>query len=136
MPFRKVTIIGIMNFSLILFMFTGCSLFMTETEWNYYLMRPHSVLSIESGGVRTPIVFKISSSLNTPCNEYSHSDIDQDNFDISVKFYQKSEKSIRCTAVMVDTVIHWGFMPESAGEYRFHFWKSDSTSLDTAVVVR
>lgn len=99
-------------------------------------MYPHSVLSIESGEARTPIVFEIASFFNTPCDEYSHSDINQDDFDISIKFYQKSEKGGRCTQVVVDTEIRWGFMPESAGEYRFHFWQSDSASLDTTVVVR
>jgi len=121
---------------IILSMLFGCSIFPTDTEYSYYPMRPYSVLDIESGERRTPIVFRLSSSLNTPCNEFSHSDIVQNYHDILVRFFQREEKDIHCTQVGVDTVITWGYIPLSAGQYRFHFWQSDSTSLDTTVLIR
>ncbi len=121
---------------MILSILIGCSLFPNDTEYDYYPMRPSGVLSIESGQVRIPISFRLSSAFNSPCEEYSHSDIKQDYHDISVKFCQRSEKGSRCSAVMVDTEIIWGFLPLSTGEYRFHFWQSDSTGLDTTVLIR
>ncbi len=114
----------------------GCSLFPNGTDWIYHPMYPHEILTIESGGAGTEMSFEIASFLNTPCHKYSHADVKQDNFDIFVEFYQKQKREAICTQVIVDTRINWSINMRSPGEYRFHFWQSDSTSLDTIVIVQ
>ncbi len=115
---------------------SGCSIFGHGTEWRYSPMYPDSLTISGSMIVNDRILFEFDSSLNTPCNEYSHAELKRIANDIYVRFYQRSEKSAICTMVMVPAQISWSYTPLMPGDYRFHFWQFDSTSFDTTVTVQ
>lgn len=115
--------------------FSGCSIFGHGTEWTYSPMYPDSLTISGSMIVNDRILFELDSAFNSPCNEYSHAELKQNANDIYVKFYQRRDKSTICATVMVPTQISWSYTPLMPGDYRFHFWQSDTTSLDTTVTV-
>jgi hypothetical protein len=117
-------------------LFAGCSLFPHDSDYEYYTMYPQEVAAADHGGIGDDISFEIESAFNSSCGEYSHAEIRRSNFDLFVKFYQRRKRETVCATVMVPTRIRWRYNPVTAGEYRFHFWRSDSTSLDTTILVR
>lgn len=118
------------------FLFLGCSLFPHASDYDYYPMYPGEISSVEHGGIGQSISFEIESAFNSSCGEYSHAEIRKSDFDLFVKFYQREKRETICATVMVPTQIHWRFNPITAGEYNFHFWRSDSTSLDTTIIIQ
>lgn len=115
---------------------SGCGLFSDGIDWRYSPMRPHQILSIETAPYPENVNFEIASSLSTPCHEYSHAELRHEGLDIFVKFYQRVDTEVRCTENLVDTEFIWNLRPGLRGEYTFHFWRSDSTSLDTTIIIR
>lgn len=114
---------------------SGCSIFGDGTDWIYSPMYPDSLTISGSMRVNDSILFELDSFLSTPCDEYSHAELKRDANDIYVRFYQRRDKSTMCITVIVPTQISWSYTPLMPGDYRFHFWQSDTTSLDTTVTV-
>ena|GEM_PF-2722296 len=136
MTFKVKTIPALILLFLLAFIFFNCSIFDHGTEWVYYTMYPHAILNVDSGGIGRKVYFELASAFNSSCDEFSHAVVREENKDYLVKFFQRHKRDARCLTVMIDTQIRWSFTPLSPGEYRFHFWQSDSTSLDTTIVIR
>jgi hypothetical protein len=82
------------------------------------------------------IEFEVKSWAGNACWSYSHLEITSHRFDVYVKpFAKRDSRQIVCFAVIVHFDMPGYFTPLLPGDYRFHFWQSDTTSFDTTVTV-
>lgn len=114
----------------------SCSLLSKDSKWTYGPMIASEISKIEIDSARGIAEFQIKSAFNSGCSEFSHVESASENNYRFVKFYQKRERDRYCTTEMVDTEIIWIADGLSPGQYKFHFWRSDSTSLDTTIVLQ
>jgi hypothetical protein len=54
---------------------------------------------------------------------------------VFIKTFAISEGSSVCPAVCVEYQIPINIDLQTSGSYTFHFWKSDSTSIDTTLII-
>jgi hypothetical protein len=83
------------------------------------------------------ITYEVKSYLPNSCWKYSHIGLSSSDFDVYVTLYMKRDPRDQiCLDVITPVDIEGNFLPEVEGEYTFHFWRSDTSSLDTNVIVR
>ncbi|UCE67420.1 MAG: hypothetical protein JSU85_05235, partial [Candidatus Zixiibacteriota bacterium] len=84
-----------------------------------------------------PIVFTIKSYLHNSCWKFSRLRIVSSGFDVYVTPYRKRLIEERACLEVITGVAEEGvFIPVFPGEYKFHFWRSDTLALDYTVDVR
>lgn len=94
----------------------------------------------------TLIVEKVSTNSNSisltaiaewgsSCGSFSHLVVSQNNKDISITVYGKEPIDAVCLAVMSSFAAPVEIIVDSPGKYNFHFWQTDSTSLDTTITL-
>jgi hypothetical protein len=55
--------------------------------------------------------------------------------DVFIKTFAVADGSTACPAVCVYTETQVSIMPLSVGSYTFHFWKSNTSSIDTTLII-
>lgn len=55
--------------------------------------------------------------------------------DVFIKTFSVSDRSAACPAVCVEAKTPIKITLQSSGNYNFHFWKSDTTSIDTTLTL-
>ena len=117
--------------------FSGCGLLTSDPDWIVGKLHSREVEIPPEASLGEPIVFIVKSSFSNPCWKFNGFVITQSGFDVIVTPYKKiPNKSQICSAVMVDVSEGGRFRPVIPGEYRFHFWRADTLSLDYVVTVR
>jgi len=114
----------------------GCSLFEDEVEWLRMAAPVDSVAIPDTVSLGERITFRMVFQLNDSCWKFSHLEVVHTDFDIWVRGHAKRDPGLLCFPVLLSFDTTASFLPVSTGDYQFHFWQSDSSSLDTIVVVR
>jgi len=120
---------------LILLITISCGIL--SSDWTYAPMRAQEILSItDSVDHRQRIEFTVLSSFNNSCYEYGYMDIYMNETEINIGFAQKklSNDDI-CLMVVESYEINESISITIPGQYNLHFWRTDSTSIDTVVTV-
>ncbi len=131
--FRFILISSILSGTVFI---SGCSLFEDNHGRGIRPMYPVSVSIEQTGSPDHLITFTIESNLNDGCSLYSHATTIRDGYDVYIGLFQKRDSQLYCTDAIVRTTVICNYNPPAGGDYKFHFWRSDSTSLDTVVMVR
>jgi hypothetical protein len=97
---------------------------------------PHAIENTAVQGLN--IAFQVVCVVGDPCWFPSHNEFATKNNgqDIYVSVYAKRDKKAVCPQVIsiIKPIVKYSV--KTVGEYRFHFWKSDTTTMDTTIVVR
>ncbi len=117
------------------FITAGCSLFDDEIEWMKMSVPADSVVISDSVALGQSIDFEVTGTVPDIAWKSSHFEIQQSNFDVWVRL--RAKRNPKLCSHFIPRLIHveGSFLPHSVGNYRFHFWQSDTTSLDTTAVV-
>ncbi|GAH44286.1 unnamed protein product [marine sediment metagenome] len=97
--------------------------------------RPYEVIIPDTVQLGQNISFEVICVVGNPCYMFSHLDINSQYYDVFVKIYAKIDPEAICPEVVDSIKASGSYKPLSEGDYNFHFWQSDSASLDTTVVV-
>jgi hypothetical protein len=117
--------------------FCGCGLLGSDSEWEEEKMYTDTVEIPSDGQVGEPINFIASSVFGDDCWEFSRFNISPSGFDVYVTPYaRRPAKRVICATVMTTVSGEGQFTPHVPGVYRFHFWRSDTLSLDYTATVR
>jgi hypothetical protein len=115
----------------------GCERSVKNTEWVEEKMYTKEVDLPPNGQVDDPINFTVTSTFGDDCWEFSRFSVIPSGSDVYVTPYAKHlVKRLICATVMTDVSGEGRFTPRIPGEYRFHFWRSDTLSLDYTVIVQ
>ncbi len=122
---------------LLLPVFGGCGLLVDDPEWIEEKMYTTEAELPPDARMGEPIVFTVKSYLHNSCWEFSRLRTVSSGFDIFVTPYRKCLIEERVCFEVITGVAEEGiFTPVFPGEYRFHFWRSDTLALEHIVVVR
>lgn len=117
--------------------FSGCGLLGIDNDWIVEKMHTQEAEIRPEASLGEPIVFIVKSSFSNSCWKFNRFAIEQSGFDVMVTPYKKlPNKSTVCFDVMVDVSEAGQFTPVIPGEYRFHFWRADTLTLEYTVIVR
>lgn len=95
------------------------------------------VISVKEINARNNIVSILAvASWSDGCGSFSHYSVNSNNKDISIVIYVNKPSELACPAVMISFDAPIDIVVDGAGDYNFHFWQTDSTSLDTTFTVR
>ena len=116
--------------------FFGCSLFQEDDEIEYI----EAVVGVDSIHINNisnmTVWFAVFCTVGDPCWEFWKHDESKIGSDIYVKVYARRDRSLVCLDVIglikVPLIINVG----SAGDYYFHFWQTDTSSLDTTISIQ
>ena len=117
-----------------LLLITNCNLF-KDRDWMIRPAYPYEVIIPDTVQLGQDISFEVICEVGNPCYLFSHLDINSQDYDVFVKIYAKIDPHAICICVVDSIKATGSFKPTSEGNYYFHFWQSDSSSLDTTVVV-
>lgn len=122
---------------LLVAIFCSCERSVKNPEWVEEKMHTDEVELPPNGHVGEPINFIATSIFGDDCWEFSRFNIIPSGLDIYVTPYAKRlAKEIACATVMTAVSGEGQFTPAVPGEYRFHFWQSDTQTLDYTVIVQ
>jgi hypothetical protein len=124
---------------LLIVLFCGCGLLMNDHEWIEEKMYTTVAELPPDAGIGEPIVFNAKSYLANSCWKFSHLRTVSSGFDVYVTLYMKrSIEETICLEYITGVAKEGQFTPVFPGEYRFrfHFWRSDTSTLEHTVVVR
>jgi hypothetical protein len=120
---------------LLVAIFYGCGLL--ESDWIVERMRTQDVEIPPEVNMGESIVFTVDSYLPDTCWKFRRLRIISSGFDVYVTPYMmRSRNETICFLVCTPIAEEGVFTPVFPGEYRFHFWHSDTLSLDYTVIVR
>lgn len=71
-----------------------------------------------------------------PCWELTGADVKQASRDFSVKVRARREKSKICIAIPARLEIPVRLRVQQAGDYELRFWRSDTSRLDTTLMIQ
>ncbi len=112
----------------------GC---LTDSDDDEYLLRPVPVDSVRNARVSPhSVTFDVFGTVADPCWQFNWAEIWRRAEDISVKIHAKRKRAAMCPQVLTVLKTRVQIPVTGAGTYEFHFWASDSASVDTTVVVR
>lgn len=123
-----------MKWILILFavIFSSCSIWEDEKE----ISQPFAVESITVNNVsRTGISLTAYNSCGSMCWKRTFVESRVNGFEVFVKTVAVFNEYTACPAVCVGTETPVFIKISSNGTYNFHFWQSDTTTLDTIITV-
>jgi hypothetical protein len=101
------------------------------------ITRAMPVSAIENiGKNKRQASFTVTVSTPNPCWEFHEAQIDKSENEVWVKIIGSIDEDINCIQILgqFTTTINVNF--SSPGEYLIHFWKSDTTSIDTTITVK
>jgi len=99
-----------------------------------YYEGPATVYKIEILGLTNKKIELIAyGGVPTPCHYYLTTELSQENNDYYIKIYSRYEGE-PCIAV-ISTIEVPVTINVQSGEKVFHFWQSDTTSLDTTITI-
>ena len=131
---KQVPLLFALGSFLILAALSGC-----DTSTNYY--RPDAgfyelkVSSIDSIAIQSDEVrLGVTVRLPSPCYQYNHRNVFIHRNDIDVVIYGRRANRT-CAQVVTSTRLDIGFEKPRPGTYKLHFRGTDSTSMDTTLVV-
>lgn len=79
-------------------------------------------------------IFTVSCAIPTPCWEFHSYDVITSNNDYYITFYVKSTDQSVCPQYISSLNAYYNVDVNESGEYRFHFYKTDSSSIDTTIL--
>lgn len=113
----------------------GCSLFTEEERIDYI----EAVVSVDSIRVEKivdkGVGFTAFCTVSDPCWEFWKYDKDIIEFDVYIKIYARRDSRLFCPQVIWSIEVPLFVRVGSFGRYHFHFWQTDSSSLDTTIVI-
>jgi hypothetical protein len=95
---------------------------------------PQSIKQITVSG--KTINLTVVCQIPTPCYDYYNYNETSDNKHYYIKFFAKHDKQNVCPQVISSLDASYQKTVPQPGEYTFHFIRTDSTSLDTMIVIR
>ena len=126
----KMNIVTTILFLLIII---GCDL-LDNPEDETYLEGPAKVYNIEILGLtNNKIEFNVFAIVPTPCNYHSKTEKHRDKDDYYIKIFSRYDGE-PCTGNLWTIEVYVSVIT-SSGEIDFHFWYSDTTSLDTTITI-
>lgn len=81
------------------------------------------------------IEFTASNSCGSMCWKRTYFEKTISGNDIYIKTFATMDGSLVCTAVCVSVDVPINITLSSPGSYNFHFWKSDTSSIDTTIIM-
>ncbi len=121
----------------LMFVFASISFYSCDDEVSYdTIKRKARTLSIEkitTGSYNISIV--AISEWNNGCGSFSHYTVFENQNDIIITIYGEEPKNATCTQAFIQFEAPVEIIVDGPGKYYLHFWQSDSTSLDTAIVL-
>jgi hypothetical protein len=122
---------------LLIAIFCGCGLLGSDSDWIEERMYTQEAELPPYARLGRPIVFTVHSYLPNTCWHFSRLQVASSGFDVYVTPYKKrSPEDIVCLEVITGVIEEGQIIPVLPGAYRFHFWRSDTLSLDYIVIVR
>jgi len=116
---------------LFLLIIIGCDLLDNQDDETYY-EGPANVYYIEILGLtNNKIEFSVFAQVPSPCNYHSKTELHRDNDDYYIKIFSRYDGE-PCLGIL-STIEVYVSVNTSSGEKEFHFWQSDTTSLDTTI---
>ena len=112
----------------------NCNLF-KDKDWIIMPARPYEVIIPDTVQLGQNISFELICEVGNPCYLFSHLDINSEDYDVFVKIYAKLDPHAICIRDADSIKAIGSYKPPSEGNYNFHFWQSETSSLDTTVVV-
>ena len=121
-------IIAYVFFAIIL---SSCTIFEDDE-----IKRPIPIDSISVNNISNLSVdFTASIFCGSMCWKYTCFEKRISGSDVFIKTFAVSDGSLVCPAVWVDYQTPINISLLSAGKYTFHFWKSDTSSIDTTLFI-
>ena len=115
----------------------GCAQSPQGPEWIEREMYTIEADLPSSAVVGEPVIFTLRSSTPNSCWKFSHIVINSLGHDVFVTAYMKrNPEDIICLTVVTPVVEEGAYIPKFPGECRFHFWRSDTLTLDYTVFVQ
>lgn len=115
----------------------GCAQSPEGLEWIEEKMYTTEADLPSSAVAGEPVIFTLRSWLPNSCWKFSHIGINSSGFDVFVTAYMKrSPEDLVCLTVVTPVAEEGSYIPEFPGEYRFHFWRSDTLTLDYTVIAQ
>ena len=124
-------------FILLPLIIVGCAQSPAGPEWIEEEMYTREADLPSSAVVGEPIIFTLRSWLPNSCWKFSCIRIYSLGHDVFVTAYMKhNPEDIICFDVVTPIEEERAYIPKFRGECRFHFWRSDTLSLDYTVYVQ
>ena len=121
-------IIAYVFFAIIL---SSCTIFEDDE-----IKRPIPIDSISVNNISNLSVdFTASIFCGSMCWKHTYFEKRISGSDVFIKTFAVSDRSSVCPAVCVDYQTPINISLQSTGSYTFHFWKSDTSSIDTALLI-
>lgn len=118
--------------SIVFLTFNNSCLF--EPDEKEYIQGPFCVDSVKVTQIEDRnVTFECIGWTGDPCWEHDHTEIDCQNPDYFVQIFVKRDKSLICPQVISKMTIPVSITVGQDTSYTFHFWQTDSTSLDTTI---
>jgi hypothetical protein len=94
------------------------------------------VVSISVNNIlNLPVDFTASIFCGSMCWKHTYFEKRISGSDVFIKTFAVSDRSSVCPAVCIDYQTPINISLQSTGSYTFHFWKSDTSSIDTALLI-
>lgn len=118
-------------FAAVMFCVSGCGLFEEEFD-----IQPAPVARFEVKEMTgRRITFSVTCSWPNGCGRYSHFTSDLAGNQYNVKIFGVQPRPAACTQEIIDFSAQVKITAPVSGIYEFHFWQSETTSLDTSFVI-
>jgi len=121
-------------FAAIMFCACGCALFESDDGAFYTRPTPAERIEVKERAGRT-ITFSVTCSWPDGCGRYSHFTARQQGNEYTVQIFGGRTAAAVCPAVVIHFIAPVEIKVPAPGAYDFHFWQSDTTSIDTSLVV-
>jgi hypothetical protein len=89
---------------------------------------------VKKGGAS--VSFLLGASWGNSCGSFSRAEVTFDNSDVSVKVIGRQPKGAVCLDVMSSFTAPVTVALPKPGAYRFLFWQSDTSAIDTMFVIK
>lgn len=128
-----------MLFGAALLVLGSCSLVTSSQDKadSEYMEAPSPVLSqnvATKGGAS--VTFMLKASWGSSCGSFSRAEVGRSGSEYTIKIYGRQLKSAVCLTVMSSYDVPLTIDLPSPGAYRFKFWQSDTSNIDTMFVIK
>ncbi|MBI9070851.1 MAG: hypothetical protein JEY94_04600 [Melioribacteraceae bacterium] len=130
---KKKKLTGLLGLSIIsIFIMVSCDLTNLGDEDVFRKVPVLKITSIKRDAGK--IEFEVNASYPNGCGSFSHSEWTQRVTNIDVAVYGKQKDGATCTDAIITIKGKVELNEPVSGSYTYHFWQSDSSSLDTTLV--
>ena len=98
------------------------------------VIRADSVKEVTVSGIT--VDFIVTCMIPTPCYDYYNYEETADGMHYFIKFIAKHDGQSICPQVISSLDAPYKVIVPKDGEYIFHFFQNDTTSLDTTIVIQ